>query len=178
MIGKILSYIYWLLNRNYLERTYELYRRKYRIHASFAFLDALTILNGPGEIELGPNSYIASSGFLYAYKDTLISVGANCCIASNVHLETGSYVADQDFADRANDKSLILQYGDIVIGDGCWIGKNVLIREGVTIGCNCVVGANSVVTHNLPPYSICVGAPAKPIKYKTSSGKMLKPQTE
>lgn len=49
------------------------------------------------------------------------------------------------------------------------VGTNSVILPGVTIGKGCAVGANSVVTKDLPPWSICVGIPAKPIKERPSS---------
>ena len=57
----------------------------------------------------------------------------------------------------------IIQNGEVEIGDGTWIGENVCIL-GVKIGKNCVVGANSVVTKNIPDYCVAVGAPAYIIK--------------
>jgi acetyltransferase-like isoleucine patch superfamily enzyme len=45
-----------------------------------------------------------------------------------------------------------------------WCGANVVITSGVTIGERCVIGANSVVTTDLPPYSIAAGAPAKVLR--------------
>ena len=47
---------------------------------------------------------------------------------------------------------------------GAWIGGNVVIMSGVTIGQNAVVGAGSVVTKDVPPFSVCVGNPARVIK--------------
>lgn len=52
---------------------------------------------------------------------------------------------------------------DVSIGDGSWIGENACIL-GATIGTNCVIGANSVVTGDIPDYSVAVGAPARVIK--------------
>lgn len=51
----------------------------------------------------------------------------------------------------------------IEIGEDCWLGLNVVVMRGVTIGRGCVVGANSVVTRDLPPYSVAAGAPARVI---------------
>jgi acetyltransferase-like isoleucine patch superfamily enzyme len=48
-----------------------------------------------------------------------------------------------------------------------WCGANVVITSGVTVGERCVIGANSVVNRDLPPYSIAVGAPARVIKQIT-----------
>lgn len=54
--------------------------------------------------------------------------------------------------------------GDVNIGNDVWIGEDVFISSGVTIGDGCCIGAKSIITKNLPPYTICVGGPCKPIK--------------
>lgn len=54
--------------------------------------------------------------------------------------------------------------GEIVLADDCWIGANVTIMPNVTIGEMSVVGAGSVVTKNVPPYTIVGGVPAKVLK--------------
>lgn len=54
----------------------------------------------------------------------------------------------------------------VVIEDGCWIGANVTILKGVTIGRGSVVAAGAVVTKSCPPYSIIGGVPAKVIKMR------------
>jgi acetyltransferase-like isoleucine patch superfamily enzyme len=51
-----------------------------------------------------------------------------------------------------------------VIEDDVWIGAGVTVVDGVTIGRGSVIGAGAVVTNDIPPYSIAVGTPAKPIK--------------
>ena len=57
----------------------------------------------------------------------------------------------------------IIQHGEVVIGEGSWLGENVCVL-GARIGKHCVIGANSVVTKDIPDYSVAVGAPAKVIK--------------
>jgi lipopolysaccharide O-acetyltransferase len=52
----------------------------------------------------------------------------------------------------------------VAIEDNVWLGEFVSVLPGVTIGKGSIVGANSVVSKNLPPYVIAVGTPAKPIK--------------
>lgn len=65
----------------------------------------------------------------------------------------------------------IVQNGTVEIGEGTWLGENVCVL-GVHIGQHCVIGANSVVTHDIPDYSVAVGVPAKVIKrYNPSSQK-------
>lgn len=54
------------------------------------------------------------------------------------------------------------------IGNDVWIGSHVMIMDGVTIGDGAVIGTGSVVTHDIPPYAIAVGVPAKVIRYRHS----------
>jgi acetyltransferase-like isoleucine patch superfamily enzyme len=52
----------------------------------------------------------------------------------------------------------------ITVEDECWVGANAVITAGVTLGKHCVVAAGSVVTKDIPPYSVAVGNPARVIK--------------
>ena len=58
----------------------------------------------------------------------------------------------------------IVSKGPVTIGNNVWLGDKVSVLPGVTIGDGCVVGANSVVTHDIPSYSVAAGNPAKVIK--------------
>ena len=51
----------------------------------------------------------------------------------------------------------------VIIGEGSWLGENVCVC-GASIGKHCVIGANSVVTTDIPDYSVAVGSPAKVVK--------------
>lgn len=83
----------------------------------------------------------------------------------------GCFITDADH--RFDDQELPVPYqgftskGPTTVGDNVWAGANVVITSGVTVGERCVIGAGSVVTHDLPPRTICVGAPARPIKSTT-----------
>jgi acetyltransferase-like isoleucine patch superfamily enzyme len=54
--------------------------------------------------------------------------------------------------------------GPTRVGDNVWCGANVVITSGVRVGERCVIGANSVVVDDIPPFSIAVGSPAKVIR--------------
>lgn len=68
-------------------------------------------------------------------------------------------------------KQPIIQKGTVEIGEGSWIGENVCII-GAHIGRHCVIGANSIVTKNIPDYSIAVGTPAKDYDFEKKEWKM------
>ena len=65
----------------------------------------------------------------------------------------------------------VVSKGEVVIGDNVWLGDKVSILPGVHIGDGCIIGANSVVTHDVPNYSIAAGNPAKVIKKIDNSSK-------
>jgi len=56
--------------------------------------------------------------------------------------------------------------GDVYIGNDVWIGQDVTVMSGLSIGDGSVVGTGAVVTKSIPPYSIAVGVPARPVKLR------------
>jgi len=89
-----------------------------------------------------------------------VTIGSDTWIAPN------GYIVPVTHAYKRRDITIAKQGsrgGDITIGEDCWIGINVIVAPGVTIGNGAVIGANSVVTKNIPQYAIAVGAPAKVI---------------
>lgn len=89
-------------------------------------------------------------------------------IGNNVMISARCYIGDTEHG--FNNISIpisqqkIISKGPISIGDGSWIGIGSAILPNVKIGKNCVIGANSVVTKDIPDYSVAVGNPAKVIK--------------
>ena len=88
--------------------------------------------------------------------DTHIYVGDYCQIGPNVVLATAGHPICPELRERA------YQYNaPIRIGRNCWLGANVVVVSGVTIGDNVVVGAGSVVTRDLPDNVVAVGNPCR-----------------
>jgi acetyltransferase-like isoleucine patch superfamily enzyme len=92
----------------------------------------------------------------------LVEIGSHCMLAN------GCFVTDANH--RFDDPGTPVPWqgfdsrGPTRIGDNVWLGANVVVTSGVTIGERCVIGANSVVTQDIPPFSIAAGAPAKVLK--------------
>jgi len=67
---------------------------------------------------------------------------------------------------------------DVIVESDVWIGRNVIILAGSHIGRGCTIGAGAVVTKDVPPYTICVGVPAKPIKFKWTIDEILEHESK
>lgn len=98
----------------------------------------------------------------------LVLIGNNVLIASNVFISDHNHgiykgESNQDSPDTIPLRRK-LSYVPVVIEDNVWIGEFVSVLPGVTIGKGSVVGTMSVVTKDIPPYSIAVGSPARVVK--------------
>lgn len=93
--------------------------------------------------------------------------GPGCQIITSFHNYEGDEIPyDNTFIDK-----------DVVIGDCVWLGNNVIILGGVTIGEGAIIQAGSVVCKDVPPYAIAGGHPAEPFKYRNIEHyKLLKKQ--
>ena len=114
----------------------------------------------PSEIHLGDNIYIAPKFHISARN---LNIGNNILIGPNLLIECDDHIfktpgktiwASRDFR----------KLGFVRIEDDVWLGGNVTVLKDVIVGEGCIVGAGSVVTKSLPPYTICVGIPCRPIK--------------
>jgi len=116
-----------------------------------------------GILKIGENCTINSFCFIDADEGGLY-IGDNVLIGPRVGIHGSNYIYE--------NKNIPIIFQGVVskgihIEDDVWIGSNSTILDGVTIGKGSVIGAGSVVTRNVPPYSIAVGVPAKVIKERT-----------
>ena len=119
-------------------------------------------LTAPGDarIRIGAGVFL-NIGVMVAAVE-LVEIGDHCMFANGCFVTDASHRFDdpgkpvpwQGFTSK----------GPTRVGDNVWCGANVVITSGVTLGERCVIGANSVVTHDLPPRSIAAGAPAKVLR--------------
>jgi len=94
--------------------------------------------------------------------NTFIRIGKNVLIGERVFITE----SDHNYEDVTQPiiKQGSVSKGSVTIEDECWIGIGACILPNVTIGKHSVVGANAVVIHDIPPYSVAVGNPAKVVK--------------
>ena len=131
-------------------------------------LDRGVVLLCSGESSDTPKIRIGA--FTYINRNTFLDATESLIIGRECGIGPGCYITDHDHGtdiDKAPlDQSMISE--PTKIGDRVWIGANVTVLKGVTIGDHAVIGAGSVVTKDIPENAIAVGVPAKVIRYKTS----------
>lgn len=113
-----------------------------------------------GKINIGNNSYIGRRTIIIGSLS--VTIGNDCLIAPMCYITDGNHGIEPGQLIRTQP----LDSEPIVIGNDVWIGAGCTILPGVTIGNGAVVGARSVVTHDVPENAIVVGAPARLIRYR------------
>lgn len=148
-------------------------------------------ISNPQCISVGSNVKIQEHHYLTAWPSSenkdkvLITIGDNCMIGAYNHITainkitigdgllTGKWVTITDNSHGETDyaslcipptKRPMTSKGPVTIGNNVWIGDKATILAGVTIGDGAVIAANSVVTKDVPAYSVVAGVPAKLIK--------------
>ncbi|MCR4405508.1 MAG: acyltransferase [Anaerolineae bacterium] len=118
---------------------------------------------GDGSLHIGSNTYIQAGCILNAFVAS-INIGANCMIAQ--HCAFMPYQHSFTDPGRPMREQPLTSRGDIVLEDDVWLGVNVCVLDGVTIGQGAIVGAGAVVTKDIPPYAIAGGVPARVIRFR------------
>lgn len=122
-------------------------------------------------IEIGDRTYIGRNCHIIACDK--MRIGKEVVIADSVYI-TDNLHGYENPNSHILYEPLVVR-GPVVIDDQVWLGERVCVMPGVTIGRHSIIGSNSVVTKDIPPYSVAVGAPAKIIKqYNVKSGKWEK----
>lgn len=145
-----------------------------------------TRVDGHSRIFIGSKVYINSNGWLACVpltgdENARLHIGDGCYIGRFSHIYATSkieigkkvlmadkvYISDNLHSYENTELPVIdqpvKQAGQVVIGDGAWLGENVCVI-GASVGKNSVIGANSIVTKNIPDYCVAVGSPATVIK--------------
>jgi acetyltransferase-like isoleucine patch superfamily enzyme len=118
-----------------------------------------TIRCHEGFLRIGDKVVFGSDDCVNCYLD--VEIGNDCILADDVYIG--------DFDHRFDDPAVPMRKQGIVtapvrVGDDCWIGAKTSIMRGVFVGRGSVIGANSVVTHDVPAYSVAGGNPARVLR--------------
>ena len=119
---------------------------------------------GSVRLVLGRAVYIGPSSTVYCAGGDIV-IGDDTIIAGLVTLISGNHAFDR-LSIPIRLQGVDVSKVGIRLGRDVWIGANAVVLPGVTIGDGAIVGAGSVVTSSLPPYSVSVGSPARVIQYR------------
>ena len=135
---------------------YWFYKRHLKKAGRFTSMSGLKIFS-PEAVSIGDGVSLNVGVVLDSCNGGRIEIGNDVLIGPYCVLRS----ADHVFSDPSKPiKSQGHAPGTIVIEDDCWLGSHVVVTSNVTIGKGSVIGAHSVVTHDIPPYSIAMGVPA------------------
>ena len=115
---------------------------------------------GDARVRIGEGSFLNIAVMVASVE--LVEIGDHCMFANGCFVTDGNHRFDDP--DRPVTWQGFSTKGPTRVGDNVWCGANVVITSGVTVGERCVIGANSVVTEDLPPFSIAAGAPARVLR--------------
>jgi acetyltransferase-like isoleucine patch superfamily enzyme len=135
-----------------------------------------------GRLEIGPQTLFEPGVWITAPGEARVRIGEGCFLNLGVMIASlnlveigdhcmfanGCFVSDGSHRFEDPNRPITWQgfdtKGPTRVGDNVWCGAHVVVTSGVTIGERSVIGANSVVTSDIPPYSIAAGAPAKVLR--------------
>jgi acetyltransferase-like isoleucine patch superfamily enzyme len=115
---------------------------------------------GQARVRIGEGSFL-NIGVMVASKE-LVEIGDHCMFANGCFVTDANHRYDDPY--KPVTWQGFTSKGPTRIGDNVWCGANVVVTSGVTIGERSVIGANSVVTQDVPPLSIAAGVPAKVLR--------------
>jgi acetyltransferase-like isoleucine patch superfamily enzyme len=115
---------------------------------------------GAARVRIGGGTFLNIAVMVAAVE--LVEIGAHCMFANGCFVSDGDHRYDDP--DRPVPWQGFTTKGPTRIGDNVWCGANVVVTSGVTVGERCVIGANSVVTRDIPDHSVAAGAPARVIR--------------
>lgn len=129
------------------------------------------IIHSPFHCDFGTNIKIGNN-FIANYNLTIldetdVTIGDNVFIGPNVSIYTITHALDIPQRNAG-----LMQARPVTIGDNVWICGNCVILPGVTIGEGCVIGAGSVVVHDIPPLTLAIGNPCRPLRPITETDKI------
>lgn len=134
------------------------------------WMDAITRYRGQ---EFSPclrvGRAFSASRFLHIACINKITIGDDCLFGSNVIVTDHSHGHLREPLPEAHVAPIaqpLFSMGEVFIGDRVWLGDNVVILPGARVGNDVVVGANSVVSGELPTGHVCVGAPCRPVRHR------------
>ncbi|VVO84074.1 CatB-related O-acetyltransferase [Pseudomonas fluorescens] len=120
------------------------------------------------KLGIGAHTYIRSDCVLSAVASIgrFCSIGSGCFIGQQKSSHPSDWLSSHPFQYTDTDLTYDPEVADVTIGHDVWIGHSAMILEGVTVGTGAIIATRALVAHDVPPYAIVAGIPAKVVKYR------------
>lgn len=142
------------------------------LHELIGHLGEHVTIHSPFHVDYGDNVSIGNWTFInhgaYLMDGAAITIGCHCFIGPGFGAYTAQHPLDYGQRRLGLERAL-----PITIGDDCWIGANVSVMPGVTIGAGCVIAAGSLVTKDVPAGHLAMGMPCRPVRRITGADRIL-----
>ena len=121
-------------------------------------------------LSIGANTYIRSDSHLQLVSSVgrFCSIGSGAVLGQEKHTHPADWLSTHPFQYTDTDWTYEARVDHAVIGHDVWIGHSAMVMEGVNVGTGAIIATRAVVTHDVPPYAVVAGVPAKVIKYRHS----------
>ncbi len=120
------------------------------------------------KLGIGAHTYIRSDCVLSAVSSIgrFCSIGSGCFIGQQKSSHPSDWLSSHPFQYTDTGLTFDPEVADVTIGLDVWIGHSAMILEGVTVGTGAIIATRALVAHDVPPYAIVAGIPAKVVKYR------------
>jgi len=164
-IGPDLPYTHFLLHFNFTRS--KLCKHKFKFFGQGAEIRPYAFISGCSNVIIGARTVIRPNCFLYANSYLSDSIGGiiieeDVLIGNGVHIYSSNHIFS-NLRKPINSQGH-KNYPSVKIEKGSWIGSNSVILPGIQIGQNSVIGAGSIVTKNVEPFTVVAGNPARVIR--------------
>jgi len=132
-----------------------------------ARIEAFCVDGNSTRIAIGDDTIIHP--FVHIGAAERVVIGRGVLMASHIYITDHDHDWHDPYDPPVSNRRLLVS--PVTVGDYVWLGERVMILKGVTVGERSIVGAGSVVTRDVPPLSIAIGAPARVVRrYDANSG--------
>ena len=126
-------------------------------------LGYLSEIKNPQYFEFGDNFYCGPFAFFGTNKNNPVRIGDYVMFGPKSTIQGGNHDIEYE-GFMYNNKSINHMFGEILIDNGVWIGSDVTIINGASIGEGTIIGAKALVNKKIPPYVVAAGVPVRVIK--------------
>lgn len=137
------------------------------------YLDCTVVTVDEGVVEIGSNCWIGGAGTTAIGAVNRVTIGSDVIVSNHVHIyDNNNHPTDPDARRRMTRGEFFgplwswqsAASAPVIICDNVWIGEHSYIGKGVTIGVGAIIAAHSVVTKDVPPFTVFAGNPGRVVK--------------